>query len=330
VATGGLVRWDWHRAAAGHAFYLPDLYYFYDVEGHVHRPKDFPAAKAAQVTARCLARWSDSYRATPSFHREPMREGPLPQTPEEREAFVDALFGWFAEAHPQGFAAEMSLRAGERWVMDAHDGFPGPLHLTPEQFALLQDRLHAADLPRDLYYPILDQREAIEPALMYGGVVRQLRFFSPQQWAHRDVGALAAMAIPSDEARRDAFVEDCRRFLDALHRRQFELREPGQDLRGDELRELEELWSAVHRTWQRTSGRGEQARRWSKAEPQAGWSATPTAFQALQTSLPALRRLHGEGHVWQLISEGGASIGPSPDGRCRCGRRTGSNRSATG
>ena len=135
--------------------------------------------RAAHVTARCLARWADHYSATPTDRRDPRRAGPLPEDPEAREAFVDALFQWFDEVHPEGFAAEMSLRAGDRWVLGAHDGFPGPIHVRPDEFAILQHRLAGADLPRDLYYPILEQRPVIEPGEIHGGVVRQLPAVEP-------------------------------------------------------------------------------------------------------------------------------------------------------
>jgi hypothetical protein len=168
VATGGLLRWDWYRAAPGRAFYLPEPMYLRDRDAVDLR-------LVAHLTARTLARWSDTYRATPTYRRDPFREGPLPDGAEARERFVDDLFAWFAEAEPEGFATEMSLREGDLWVLDAHDGFPGPLHLRPAQFAVLRRRLRAAGPPGDLYFPLLQQREVVEPALFKGGVVRQVR-----------------------------------------------------------------------------------------------------------------------------------------------------------
>src|SRR6266566_7710278 len=152
MATGGITRWDWWRASPGFGLYLADPYWF-TPGGAVD------ADAAAEITAVCLARWSDWYRATPSFRRAPMWEGPIPDTEQAREAFVHELFERFAQHDPEERRPEMSLRQADRWVLDAHDGFPGPLQLTAEQFTILQDRLEQAGLPRDLYYPVLQQRE---------------------------------------------------------------------------------------------------------------------------------------------------------------------------
>jgi hypothetical protein len=86
MPTIGINRWDWHKAAPGYTFYLPDLYYFFGADPESHQLSDFPIARAAHVTAHCSARWSDRYWATPSFEREPQREGPLPDTPKPASA----------------------------------------------------------------------------------------------------------------------------------------------------------------------------------------------------------------------------------------------------
>src|ERR1051326_6807231 len=159
MSTGGLSRWDWHRAAPGYGFYLPEPVYF----SRDRDPSGALLRQASQVTARCLARWSDWFRASPSYYQDPSREGALPETPDAREQFIGELFAWFAESNPEGFTAGMILRAGQRWALGAHDGFPGDLHLRADEFVELQDRLEAANLPRDLYYPILEQRDVVEP-----------------------------------------------------------------------------------------------------------------------------------------------------------------------
>ena len=308
MPTGGITRWDWHRAAPGHSYYVPDPYYYLGAESDARRLADFPMARAAHVTARYLVQWADRYWATPSYKRDPQREGQLPDTPEARERFIDELFRWFDGVDARGFfSAEMSLEAGDRRVMDAHDGFPGPLQLTAYQFATLQDRLEQADLPRDFYYPILDQREVVEPVMRLGGVVREVSLYSPRQWTLRDAVSIAAIRVPGEDERKKTFAEACRTFEKAVLLRLAELGEPGKDLRTEEREVLEEFFPSLDDARMRALDRPVTR---CQGSPLAGWSHVPTAFEALETSLPALRRLHGDGYVWQLYSESGSANRP--------------------
>lgn len=316
MTTLGPRRTDWWRAAAGHAFYSPDLYYFFEIDQRGQRPKDFPFARAAHVVARCVAPWADRYWAVATWRRDPQRQGRLPDDPEAREAVIDNLFHWFAVEQPNDLSAALTLHDGERWVMDAHDGFPGPLQLTPEQFAMVQEHLLEADLPRDLYFPLLEQREVVEPAESNGGIVRQLHVYSPQEWAHRDAAAIAARRVPTEDERRRAFDRAYDAFKRALMLRLGELREPGARPEAEEVRDLEDLFVQVMYNWQvnalRLRGQEERVAQWratARHAPTAGWRRTPTAFEALESALPALRRLHADGHVRTLVSGGSGSDG---------------------
>ncbi len=311
MAVGTFSVPPWQTPEPGYVFYRPDPFYFVEEGLSVFggKLKDFPIALAARVTARTAARWANRYWATPTFHRKPSREGTLPRTAAKRESFIDELFVWFGqEAGEHGFSAEMSLRHGDRWVMDAHDGFPGPLRVKPTQFALLQERLLAAGLPRDLYYPWNQERRVVEPVEMFGGIMRGVRSYSPLQWAHRDPAKIAAIRVPSEEERRERFANESYQFQQALHRRLHELREPGKDWQSDEVRELEELVVSVSVARSAPSTPNGALRR-LRSRPTAGWSEPPTTFQALQTALPTLRRLHRNGWIWQIFSQGRRSDG---------------------
>jgi hypothetical protein len=273
--------------------YLPDPYWF-TLGGAVD------ADAAAEITAVCLARWSDWYRATPSFRRAPMWEGPLPDTEQAREAFVHELFERFAQHDPKERRPEMSLRQADRWVLDAHDGFPGPLHLRDEQFTILQDRLEQAGLPRDLYYPVLQQREVVEPTRSpFGAVVRGLMFYSPRQWAARDAEAIAALEVPTDEQRRQRFAEALTSFRQQVLLWLVELREPGGPDKFDETEALGDLIRSLAAA--ESLARGFPMR--DREYPLSRFPTPPTALEAFRDSLRVLRRLHPDAHVWQLRSE---------------------------
>src|SRR4051812_5269848 len=128
--------------------------------------------------------------------------------------------------------------------MDAHDGFPGPLYLTPRQFAALQRCLVTAGLLDDLYSPRKEQRRVVEPAREggpRGAVYRTVRVYSPLEWAHRDAAAVARLRVPSEIRRRAWFGREAHRFQTAVMRRLRELREPGSDPHADEVHEVEAL-----------------------------------------------------------------------------------------
>jgi hypothetical protein len=229
-----------------------------------------------------------------------MWEGPLPETEEAREAFVHELFVRFAQHDPKERAPEMSLRLGERWVLDAHDGFPGPLQLTTDQFTTLQDRLEQAGFLRDLYYPVLQQREVVEPARSpFGSVIRGLMLYSPRDWATRDAEAIAALEVPTEEQRRQRFAEALTNFRQQVLLRLVELREPGDPYRFDETEALGNLIESLARADSLTRGSPMRDREY----PLSRWPSAPTALAALRDSLPVLRRLHPDAYVWQIRSE---------------------------
>jgi hypothetical protein len=273
--------------------YLPDPYWF-TAGGAVD------ADAAAEITALCLARWSDWYRATPSFRCAPMWEGPLPDTEQAREAFVHELFERFAQHDPKERRPEMSLRQADRWVLDAHDGFPGPLQVTAEQFTILQDRLEQAGLPRDLYYPVLQQRELVEPTRSpFGAVVRGLMFYSPRQWAARDAQAIAALDVPTEEQRLQRFVEALTHFRQQVLLRLVELREAGAPDNFDETEALGDLIKSLAVAESLTRGFPMRGREF----PLSRWASPPTALEAVRDALPVLSRLHPDAYVWQIRSE---------------------------
>jgi hypothetical protein len=292
MGTGGITRWDWWRAEPGFSFYLPEPYHFRAAAG-------VDSDTAAEVTATCLARWSDWYRATPTFRRNPIWEGSLPDTDEAREAFVQDLFERFAQHDPKERRPEMSLRLGERWVLDAHDGFPGPLQLTHDQFVTLQDRLEQAGLPRDLYYSVLKQHEIIEPIQSHLGVVQGLRLYSPREWATRDAQAIAALDVPTEDERRQRFADALTNFRNAVLLRLQELYEPGAPDGIEETEALEELIGSLARADSRTRGFPFRDRE----HPLSRWAEPPAALAALRDNLPVLRRLNPGAFVWQIRSE---------------------------
>jgi hypothetical protein len=293
MATGGITRWDWWRAAPGFGLYLPEPYWFRADGG-------LDADEAAEITALCLARWSDWYRATPSFRRVPMWEGPLPETQDAREAFVHDLFERFAQHDATERRPEMSLRLGERWVLDAHDGFPGPVQLTPEQFTTLQDRLEQAGLPRDLYYQVLQQREVVESTQSpFGAVVRGLMLYSPRQWETRDAQAIEALEVPTEEERQQRFADALTNFRRQVLLRLQELREPGSPDRFDETEAFGELIKSLASAESLTRNFPMPDREY----PLPRSASTPTALTALRDCRPVLRRLHPDANLWQLRSD---------------------------
>jgi hypothetical protein len=84
------------------------------------------------------------------------------------------------------------------------------------------------------------------------------------------------------------------RFADAAWRRFSELREAGRDPRAAELREVERLWHEMTKLRMRTSPLSGAMTNplYASERPTAGWPGVPTARQALESALPALRRLH--------------------------------------
>lgn len=291
----------WYRPTAGVVAYLPETSYFDRWRDSAY---EGPFARAAHVTTRWAARRADRYWATPNHRRDPRRREPLPAVPAEWEAVVDALFRWFREVEPGGFGAEVRLRAGERWIMDAHDGFPASLHLPPGAFAELQERLEMAGLPRDLYVPLIELRSAIEPTdSPSGAAVLGERTYTPLRWARRDA-AIAARRLPTEDERRAAFEQATREYARTLRRRLAELREVGSPHHSDEALEETGVRVRVLRRLRAHTGRGAAGYALFLAEPEGPWrvlTAAPTVDLAGEVYL--------RGAAWHAIS-GERPLGP--------------------
>jgi hypothetical protein len=82
-------------------------------------------------------------------------------------------------------------------------------------------------LPHDLYYPLSQERFVVEPTELYGGkVVLAYRRYSPLCWALREEAVIAALRVPSEEERKQAFGQSWMQFMGAIGGRLDELREP--------------------------------------------------------------------------------------------------------
>src|SRR5260370_3915314 len=212
----------------GREHYLPEDAHFVD-QARV------PFNLAARVTARCVAQWADRYQAyplsgtgaAPSPASARWREGALPTDPGGREALIDDLFDWL-ERQRVLLQAAVNLYHDEQPVLEQHEGIPGVLALTRDEFVQLQDTWEHHGLPRDLYYPLRDQRTVIEPVGRHGGIVRSYEHYSPLGWAQRDPTARAALHVPSEETRADAFFAARKQFMEALLRRGTELPQPAK------------------------------------------------------------------------------------------------------
>ena len=81
----------------------------------------------------------------------------------------------------------------------------------------------------------------IEPVRRHGGIVRSYEHYSPLGWAQRDPAAVAALHVPSEEARADTFFAVRKQFMEALLLRMAELTEPGKQLNIEEYQRLARL-----------------------------------------------------------------------------------------
>ena len=227
----------------GYHYYLPEWVY-------VRAGSGFAYVRAYQVTVRTVARWSDRFEAyldlphhviEMSQDQERRREGVLPTSPEERVRTLGDIFTWFDRSNAPMGARIVNLYAGDETLLDQHDGVPGPLMLTAEQFTELQAAWAQADLPRDLYYLERNQRSVVEPIKYEGRVIRSYRRYTPLEWAQRDLQAIARMQVPAPAARAESFARACDRFAEAIRLRIAELSEPGQVLDPSALNGLERL-----------------------------------------------------------------------------------------
>ena len=123
----------------GREQYLPEDVHFVD-QARV------PFNLAVRVTARHVAQWADRYQAyplsgtgaAPPSASASWREGALPNDLAAREVLIDDLFDWL-ERQRVLFQTAVNLYHGERPVLEQHEGIPGVLALTRDEFAQLQD-----------------------------------------------------------------------------------------------------------------------------------------------------------------------------------------------
>lgn len=220
---------------AGRAYYLPEGYYF--LLGEDYTPERLQEAttlrkRAAFVTVRCVAQWADRYVAYPLIHEdipaeEWQRAGALPTDEQARAALIADLFAWFERLDVELNLAAVDLYQGEEAILYQHDGLPGLLTLTAEEFAEVQAAWEREGLPRDLYYPLSGERVVVEPTELYGGgVILAYRRYSPLCWALREEAVIAALHVPSEEERKQAFSQSWMQFMGTINRRLAELREP--------------------------------------------------------------------------------------------------------
>jgi hypothetical protein len=98
-----------------------------------------------------------------------------------------------------------------------------------------------------LYYPASEQRKIMEPVETHGTVVRLRQRYSPLQWAQRDSERIESLRVPSAEEQREAFVEACSRFMQALIVRLLTIGETETARRSDQYRALLSLHRDVGR-----------------------------------------------------------------------------------
>lgn len=192
------------RPPPGHEHFLPEYAYF--DEG----PQAFDAAVLSTIS--CAARWADRYEAYDGAGRGPTREGRLPSDDTARGEAVADLVAWVTQHFGDELhLAAVSLFRGQSLILAQPDETPGPLTLTPAEFSEMQDCWEARGLPRDLYYPARQQREAVALTEMFHGVVKVRRWYTPRQWEQRD--SERALRLPTESERRARFYAACNYFL---------------------------------------------------------------------------------------------------------------------
>jgi hypothetical protein len=232
-----------HQQEQRRSEFLPEPVYFRDVTNSALKQAD-------AVTARCVVRWGTDYLAYPLSDRSLVRKGPLPSDVQARESLIDELYRWAEELgrtrplRTVQVGLVLHLSRGDGPLLDTwDDGMPRRLLLTPEEFRVLQDCWAEHHLPRDLFYPSTEKHHLVEPMNVYGSVVLARREYSPLEWARRDVEAISALKVPTEEERRVRFLEAIDQFQRALSIRRAELREPGKETDPEELRELGLLYA---------------------------------------------------------------------------------------
>lgn len=230
----------------GRNHYLPEDYY---IAGYYSgQPRAVPVDVLARLTAKHVSRWADRFEAYRLILRSEARNGPLPAEPQTREELIDELFDWFTNILREDLSmVALNLYIGDQRLLYQHDGIPGVLALTPDEFAELQDVWQRHGLPRDLYYDARQQREVVEPWGRSDRAVLARRRYSPVRWAHRDHVGIEALRVPNEEERIAAFNKACQEFSRAVVQRIRELQEPGRKGETRKIRQLQRLLAELGR-----------------------------------------------------------------------------------
>lgn len=207
---------------------------------------DFPIDVAVRTTIQQIAQWADEYHVytrfgPASYDDQGSLEGTGRERSEKIVQVLDRLLHVTGAVLTFGSPVAFALNKGGRTILDQHDGIPGILYLTPQQYTELQEAWRSQGLPADLYYPETLQHIAVEPTEHYGGVFLINRRYSPLLWQHRDEQALKALYVPSEEERRSRFDEERQAFTMNVMRRVHELQEPGRAPNQEEIAWLGQL-----------------------------------------------------------------------------------------
>ncbi|MFN0074424.1 MAG: hypothetical protein ACKVVP_23325 [Chloroflexota bacterium] len=199
------------------------------------------------VIVRVLARWGDRYVARNIMDPKYTLSGNLQGSQTDREAEIESAWRQVVAWAQAFYMVSIDVAHKDDWLTDQHDGLPGHLILSRDQFNIVREALQVAGLPAEVYYPASDQRIGTEYQTQPGGVVLVERRYTPRQWARR--GDSLSLAPPSDAERREAFLVETTQYLRALGRRLMELKEPGRVADTEHIERLERLVSETYRTY---------------------------------------------------------------------------------
>src|SRR3990167_2481095 len=172
--------------------YLPEDFYFKNVQ-------DFPCQKAILVTAKTIARWSDSYEAKILEPKRGVkvkqRFGDLPKNTNDREKLTEEILNWIWENSRDEhyfnlyFKNKSIIKNGNFEALFSYpdnDDVWG-LELSKDQFIALQKELKKNNLPEELFYEKSKEIIAIPKYYQKCSKLRRILFggtyaFSPKTW----------------------------------------------------------------------------------------------------------------------------------------------------
>jgi hypothetical protein len=233
----------------GRTLFLPEDEYFLDTPS-------FPVIDSLGVTLECLALWANEYEA--GVIPSPVtRSGELVGDGPTRQHQIGEIFRWILEtAKTEAIDGDPSqwffiLIQDGVWLLDGHEGLPGVLSLTNDQWEELRSWWVAHGLPGDLYYPEDTGRLVVEPVQTKLGVLRGKQWYSPRRWQTKDKG-IENIVVPSEEERQSAFHQACTNFLLAVVLRKEQLQEPGNERDTPLLRQLTETERLIWDLWRQS------------------------------------------------------------------------------